>query len=66
MGIQIVEPALPLAPKRLNPIGSIFKSGCHKVAWSPLGIPAARNQACSFKNSQVLGDRRLGQIERLH
>lgn len=66
MGIQVIEPALPLTPKRLNPIGSIFQSAYRKLAWSPLGIPAARNQACALKNSKVFGDGRLAQMKRLH
>jgi hypothetical protein len=66
MGVQIVEPALPLASKRLNPVGHVFKGNCHQLAWPSLRIPAARNKASVLKDIQVLGDGGLAQIERPH
>ena len=66
MCVQIVEPSLPLASERFNPISNIFKSDCDQLAWPPLRIAAARNQARMLKNIEVLGNRRLAQIERLH
>ena len=61
-----VEPALPLASERFNPVSNVFKSDCDQLAWPPLRIAAARNQTRMLKNIEVLGNRRLAQIERLH
>jgi len=64
--VQIVEPALPLASERFNPVSNVFKNDCDQLAWPPLRIAAARNEARMLENIEVLRNRRLAQMERLH
>src|ERR1700722_4522449 len=66
MCVQIVEPTLPLVSKRLNPVGNVFKRDCGKIAWPPLRVAAARNEASLLKNAKVFRDSRLAQTEGLH
>ena len=38
MCVQILEPALPLASERFNPVSNVFKSDCDQLAWPPLRL----------------------------
>jgi len=66
VAIQIVEPALPLPPKRLQPVGDVFESDRHQLAWSSLRISPAFDKARILQHPEMLRDCWLAELEWRH
>jgi hypothetical protein len=56
MAMQIVEPSLPLPAKRIYPVGDILESSRYQLAWSPLRVTPAFDEARILQHLEVLGD----------
>jgi hypothetical protein len=66
VSIQAGKFLLPEAAKGLHPVSDILERNSHERTRTPLSVAPAPNEARVLKHIEVLGDRRLGQGERLH
>src|SRR6476469_1388497 len=66
MAVEIVEPAFPLAAKRLKPVVNQLQGEGLETSRPPLRVPATFDEARFLEHLQMLRDRRLSEGERLH
>src|SRR5215471_1867535 len=64
--VQTGKSLLPEPAKGLNPVCDILQRDRHECARTPLCITLARNEPCAFEDAEMLGYRRLTQVERFH
>src|SRR5215469_3653490 len=64
--VQACEFLFPEAAKRIDPVSNVLKRDGHEGAWTPLCLARAPDEARAFKDTEVLGDCRLAQVEGLH
>src|SRR6185437_2125380 len=66
MGVEVIEPSLPLRTERLDPVGNRLHRQRREASGAALRVPAPLDQACALEHLEVLGDGRLAERKRRH
>ena len=64
--IQALKALFPYLSVAIEPLISLSEGASFQAAWPALSVASARNQTCPLKNSEVLRNSRLANLERLH
>src|ERR1700677_1098728 len=66
VSVEIVQAALPLLTEGLDPLGDVLHRKRRKSARTPLRVATAFDEARMLEHLEMLGDRRLTELKRLH
>src|ERR1700722_20333927 len=64
--VEIVQAALPLLAEGLNPVGDVLHRKRCKSAGTSLRVAPTLDEARILKHLEMLRDRRLAELKRLH